>query len=553
MIARSFFAEFDQLFPHVNRTWLLLGKGPSFAMYEACLSADKYTLGLNHVGASVAVDLAHAIDMEVIQQCGAALLKNSRFLVMPWIPHVRHRRSLLTPGTMMDASGISLEEWIEADATLRAFAGEGRLLWYNLSTAPERMLRSEDPRVVPAAHFSASSAVHLLAQAGRAVQRTLGIDGGTQYAGHFSGLAALTLFANGRNTFDLQFLGINRAIRKYNLDFGPMNIETPVRVFVGAEPEQQLAVKVLEYSIRKHASMSVVVQPLHAALAAEGLDVPLPRSPALAPRTPFSYQRFAIPALKKYVGRAIYLDSDMLVFDDIKKLWTIPFDGASLLAVQEPPESGHLPQFSVSLMDCEALEWDVRELVKELDAGRWTYEQFMFEMSAAPSAKATIPSRWNDLERYEEGQTALTHFTNMDQQPWLETVNPLAYVWCRELLEAIEQGVISRSLVESEVKAGNVRPSLLAQVDTGIADPLALPRSARQLDREFLPPHVRSSGRGKNVRLLRFRRRVRMQLWRLATRTGLLNLLKNVRMRVRSIRRNERIANARRDRGMRPV
>jgi hypothetical protein len=553
MLARSFFAEFDRLFPQVNRTWLLLGKGPSFGKYEKSLSADKYTLGLNHVGASTAVDLTHVIDMEVIQQCGPTLLENSKFLVMPWIPHVRHRRSVLTPGLMMDASGISLEEWTETDATLRAFAREGRLLWYNLSTAPERMLRREDPRVVPAAYFSASTAVHLLAQAGRRVLRTLGIDGGTQYAGHFSRLAGLTLFANGRNTFDLQFQDISRAIREYNLDFGPMDVETPIRVFVGAEPEQELAVKVLEYSIRKHASMSVVVQPLYAALAAEGMDMPLPQSPALAPRTPFSYQRFAIPALKKYVGRAIYLDSDMLVFDDIKKLWTIPFEGASLLAVQEPPGSGRLPQFSVSLMDCEALAWDVRELVKELDAGRWTYEQFMFEMSAAPSAKATIPSRWNDLERYRQGETALTHFTDMDQQPWLETVNPLAYVWCRELLEAIEKGVISRSFVEGEVGVGNVRPSLLAQIDMGIADPLALPRSVRRLDRDFLPPHVRSSGKGKNVALLRLRRKLRMHLWRLVTHTGLSNLLKNARARAKSIRKNERIANARRERGMRPV
>ena len=49
----------------------------------------------------------------------------------------------------------------------------------------------------------------------------------------------------------------------YGLDAAPLNLEAPVRVYVAATEEQMLSVKVLEYSIRKHASMTTVVIPLH--------------------------------------------------------------------------------------------------------------------------------------------------------------------------------------------------------------------------------------------------------------------------------------------------
>ena len=46
------------------------------------------------------------------------------------------------------------------------------------------------------------------------------------------------------------------------------------------------------------------------------------------PRTPFSFKRFFIPQLT--TGRAFYMDSDMIVFDDMGKLLESNFDGADL-------------------------------------------------------------------------------------------------------------------------------------------------------------------------------------------------------------------------------
>src|SRR5438093_12749241 len=119
--------------------------------------------------------------------------------------------------------------------------------------------------------------------------------------------------------------------------------------------------------------MSVDVFPMCRAT----LAMPMPRDARNRPRTPFSFQRFLIPALAGYRGRAIYLDSDMQVFKDMRALWTLPFMGADLLVISEPKDSGRRPQFSVMVLNCDSLHWDLREIVRGLDEGQLTYEELM--------------------------------------------------------------------------------------------------------------------------------------------------------------------------------
>lgn len=263
-----------------------------------------------------------------------------------------------------------------------------------------------------------------------------------------------------------------------------------VQVYVGTQVEQMLAVKVLEYSIQKYTEHPVAVIPLFEAVEAAGIEIPIPTDPQLRPRTPFSFQRFAIPQLNDYQGRAIYLDSDMQVFRDIYELWTWDFAGADVLSVSEPPGSGRPPQFSVMVLNCQQLCWNAADLIHQLETGRWTYQQFVLEMAPADTVGAVLPTEWNDLERFVAGNTALVHYTDMNKQPWLNRRNPLASLWCQDLLEAVEGGNISRAYVATEVKKGHVRPSLLYQIDQNIADPGQLPPDILQADAlNFVPPH----------------------------------------------------------------
>ena len=267
---------------------------------------------------------------------------------------------------------------------------------------------------------------------------------------------------------------------------------SPIRVYVGSQDAQMVAVKVLEFSIRAHTSAEVVVFPLHEAR----IEYPMPRDVSNRPRTPFSFQRFYIPSLQNHRGRAIYLDSDMQVFGDIQELWNLPFDGADLLAAREPGESSRKPQFSVMLLNCDELKWNLPDIVAALDRGELTYETLMYDMRVARSVRAAIDPSWNSLERYVPGETALLHYTDMPTQPWVSLDNPNGFIWVRDLIAAVDAGFISRAYVEEHGKLGFVRPSLLYQLDHRIERSEQLPREARALDAEFIPPYKRMEAAG---------------------------------------------------------
>jgi hypothetical protein len=475
-IMKSFFEWMQE--GGVNRQipWLILGKGPSFSKKEEFDLTSYNTLSLNDAVRSRPVDVAHAIDLQVVERSGDAIRANARVLVMPWHPHVNFH-----------ASDRSLDQLAADNPVLKRLQEEGRLLWYNLSSASSH--RPDSP-VVEVKYFSAEAAINLLAISGASTIRTLGVDGGRNYSAAFVDLNSKSLLANGRSSFDRQFEEFARTILKTGIDLAPLDIESPIRIYVATTEAQMLAVKVLEYSIKKHASMSTKVLPMHLS----GIEIPQPKDPGKRPRTPFSFQRFLIPQLSGYRGKAIYLDSDMQVFGDIKDLWTMPMNGAKILAASSSGYTGRRPQFSVMLLDCNALDWDVRRIVSDLDAGALSYEDLMYRMTIADTVRADIDPKWNSLEKFRRGHTALLHYTDMEKQPWVTTINPLGYLWCRDLLEALDAGWISREYVDDHVRRGYVRPSLLYQLEHRVEEALLLPASALSLDEKFSAPYEEISG-----------------------------------------------------------
>lgn len=454
----------------MDRPWLVLGKGPSFARISSVNREEYHLLGLNHVVSRVPVTLAHAIDLDVILACEGMLEANARYVVMPLYPHVNN-----CAGTR------KLFDYFEEIPVLARLAAAGRLLWYNAATTE---LTEQGYPVVPVKYFSAEAAVNLLAMAGVRCIRTLGIDGGATYSQQFSQLG--TLLANGRRSFNIQFRQIAKAIMKHDLDYAPLGADSPIKVFVATTEAQMLAVKVLEYSIKKHASMRVEVQPLHAC----GITIPQPREQKNWPRTPFSFQRFIIPQACGFQGRAIYLDSDMQVFADIRELWEMDFDGHQLLSAKDAKVGDRKPQYSVMLLDCVHLDWNIADIVDALDGETLSYESLMYDMCVARSQAANIPAEWNSLESFKEKQTKLLHYTDMDTQPWIHSKHPLGYIWCRDLFEAIKEGFIDVAMLDEHIEKGWVRPSLRYQLDHNIEDPLLLPREARAMDDRYAPPFL---------------------------------------------------------------
>ena len=467
---KSFFEWFEATKQNQEQPWLVLGKGPSFAKRDQFDLKNFQLLSLNHAVREQPVAVAHMIDYDVVEACGESIDRNAQVLVMPWFPHFKNR-----PGTE------NLESLARRNSTLERLNTQGRLLWYNHSLARE--MRGDSP-VIPVRFFSSEAVLNLLAAAGVRQVRSLGIDGGNNYSAQFRDLAGKTLLSNQRTTFDVQFDEIAKILMNTGIDYAPLDVQSPVRVYVAATEGQMLAVKVLEYSIRKHASLTVQVSSLHLS----GIDIPTPTKPENRPRTPFSFQRFLIPALTGYQGKAIYLDSDMQVFQDIRGLWNVPLEDADLLAVQEPGSTGRRPQFSVMMLNCASLRWDIQEIVQALNEGRLTYEGLMYDMAVASKIRASLDPAWNSLERYHPEQTCLLHYTDMNTQPWLSCNNSLGYLWMRDLFEAIDRKFLSEGEIADHVQRGFVRPSLLYQVEHKIEDSFVLPRKARRMDQGFVPP-----------------------------------------------------------------
>jgi Glycosyl transferase family 8 len=440
-----------------DRPWLILGKGPTFSRHvDFDLSAFNL-LALNHVVRELKVDVAHAIDLDVVADCSEAILANARWLVMPRRPHVD-----------CAPSGKKLEEFFAELPVLQQLSEQGRLVWYDLELGSSARPRGRRP-VIGARWFSSEAALNVLAAIGASKIRSLGIDGGRGYSKSFQDLEGTTMLANTHSTFDIQFEEIAGIVNRNSLDYAPLvepDRPEPMRVFVGADESQLVAVSVLEHSLRKHASRPVEFTTMI------DLDVPEPKDPANRARTGFSFYRFLIPKLCGYRGRALYLDSDMQVFADLAELWQIPFEDDTVLCTNQPEPPAEWrddPSFkpgrhlAVMMLDCSRLEWDVDEIVGGLDEGRYGYKELMSDLCIVPEEQIAerIPRQWNSLEHYEPGTTRLVHYTVVPTQPWKNDRNPLRETWHEGFRDALGAGAVDPTLVLRSIEGGHVKASLV--------------------------------------------------------------------------------------------
>lgn len=431
---RSFFDWFAASGLGPDRPWLVLGKGPTFARRRDFDLGGFRTVSLNHAVREQPVDVAHIIDADVVDHLGEDLLRNAGHVVMPWRPHVKN-----------DPGPDDLGQMAQRHPLLRRLADEGRLLWYNLSSARPR----PGAPIVVARYFSAEAAIHLLAQCGVRTIRSLGIDGGSSYSASFQDLVDKTLLANGRQSFDQQFEQIAKMIAATGLDFAPLDVESPVRVAIRATAAQAVPAKVLASSLRRRTSITTATA-IHA-VAAGGLDDAARRRDLQA------------LAAQHGRGRGLCLDATMLALRDVRPLWLLPMRGAGVVGVHAGGPAA-APDLAVALFDAA--------LVAAPTPCEW---------------RGDIAPEWRAHDRVEPA-TALVDFVDAGLQPWISRQHPFAAVWCRELLAAIEAGHASLADVAEAARRGHVRPSLLAQVERRLDDPMALPAAVARRDRGFVAP-----------------------------------------------------------------
>jgi hypothetical protein len=403
--------------------WLVLGKGPSYALRDRFDLSRFHLMSLNHAVREQPVLAAHMIDLDVVRDCAEAIEQNAQVLVMPWYPHVHNA-----------VGARSLDALAGEIPVLQRLRQDGRLLWYDLSTSPDR--HGSAP-VVEATYFSAEAALNLLAAAGVRRVRSLGIDGGSSYSPAFEDLRDKTLLANGRTSFDLQFEGFARTIARTGVDFSPLDRPAPARVVSAFTADETLAVAVLHHSIRRRASLTVET-------------VAIPEGSEVSPEA----------------GQTVILPPRAQVLADLRSLWGETLPALDLL-IPAGTETGNAPGLAIA---GPGLGKRLAEVASAIRAGAPADRLARGGVNLRP----VISPGWKVLYYPADGS-----------EPWIARDHPQGHLWVRDLLDAIAHNHLAAEVVAQQVALGHVRPSLLYQVEHGIEEPLLLPRRARQLDRAF--------------------------------------------------------------------
>lgn len=194
----------------------------------------------------------------------------------------------------------------------------------------------------------------------------------------------------------------------------------PVRVFIGADPrgDDAESMAVLEYTIRKHTTGPVEITWMR-------MNKDDPKSPWYIGSggwntevwpTPFSGFRWGIPWATGYIGKAVYMDSDMVVQRDLRELFETPISANKIVAAKSPD------RFCVCVWDCEAFGRLVKARALPDAAEARQNAHFHNQMKAGFMANAHLieffDPDWNnfDGENRPLEEAKIIHYTDMSSQ-----------------------------------------------------------------------------------------------------------------------------------------
>ncbi len=213
-----------------------------------------------------------------------------------------------------------------------------------------------------------------------------------------------------------------------------------INVSIGYDPREAVAFSVLAHSIHARASEPVSITPL----LLSQLKGVLTRERHALQSTDFSFSRFLTPYLAGYAGWSLFMDCDMLMLDDIARLWALRDERFAVMVVKHdhvPPETTKFlgePQTryekknwsSVMLFNnirCRALTPEYVNTASglELHQFKWLDDDALI---------GALPERWNHLVGYNapRADAALVHYTLGG--PYFPDYANCEYSaeWCRE-------------------------------------------------------------------------------------------------------------------------
>lgn len=215
-----------------------------------------------------------------------------------------------------------------------------------------------------------------------------------------------------------------------------------IKVFIGYDSKETVAFHVLAHSIHVRASQPVTIAPLMLSQLNGLFDRPRNNLQS----TEFSFSRFMVPYLSNYEGWSMFCDCDMLMLDDIAKLWALRDERYAVQVVKHdhvPPED--IKFLGQTQTKYEKKNWSSVMLFNNSKCKALTPEYVntatglqlhQFKWLGDDNLIGEIPHRWNHLVDYDPPepvqQLSLIHFT--EGGPYFEQYKNCGYaeLWLRE-------------------------------------------------------------------------------------------------------------------------
>jgi lipopolysaccharide biosynthesis glycosyltransferase len=223
-----------------------------------------------------------------------------------------------------------------------------------------------------------------------------------------------------------------------------------IRVFIGFDSKEVAAFTVLTHSIHTRASQPVSIVPL----MLSQLGKLFYRERNALQSTEFSFSRFLVPYLSNYEGWSLFCDCDMLMLDDVAKLWALRDDRYAVQVVKHD----HKPKETIKFLDqpqtkYEKKNWSsvilfnnakCRALSPHYVNTATGLQLHQFKWLNDDSLIGALPPRWNHLVDYDPAlpvdQVSFLHYT--EGGPYFDAYRNCGYAteWFAERDRALTAG-----------------------------------------------------------------------------------------------------------------
>ena len=206
-----------------------------------------------------------------------------------------------------------------------------------------------------------------------------------------------------------------------------------INVFIGYDSKEKVAYNVLSHSIIQNSTKPVSITPI----ALNNLKDDFVRERNNLSSTEFSFSRFIIPHLMNYQGWALFMDCDMLMFEDIAELWRMRDDRYAIQVCKHDYVPKEKTKFlgqvqtaypkknwsSFMLMNCKKCTTLTPDYVNKASG----LELHQFKWLESEDLIGKLPLEWNWLVGEYEHKEDVKNVHYTEGGPWFEDYKDCDY------------------------------------------------------------------------------------------------------------------------------